>query len=255
MSRTKEELRHIMKKKTSDDLFTMTKESDLKLVSTVVHYLSGSLSNAMEAKDRHVRLHSEEVAEVSQFLAVKMGLDAEMSENIHIAGHLHDIGKIGIPDQVLQKAGKLNSGEWALIREHPRMGADILEPLAPMIQPTGIIDMILSHHERFDGRGYPHGLAKEDIPLGARVIAVADTLSAMLQDRPYRKCMSFDRAANEIQRCSGTQFDPDVAGAFMDERDAIQDLFNNIKAYEKKSINSQAFRLVEELKNGCQIQH
>lgn len=135
-----------------------------------------------------------------------------LSDIIHVAAHLHDIGKIGVPDDVLRKRGGLNDAEWRAVRKHPELGANILKPVAAL-RSLGVVDMVLHHHERYDGKGYPAGLAGAQIPLGARIIALADALSAMLQDRPYRRAMDLDGALAEVRRCSGTQFDPLVVDA------------------------------------------
>ena len=189
----------------------------------LVHQLAESLGRAIDAKDSHTMAHSEEVAEVSQFLAVTMGLPREETACVHVAGHLHDIGKIGVPDAVLGKPGRLEPDEWRRMQAHPAIGADILAPLDCLAR-TGIVEMVRAHHERFDGSGYPDGLKGREIPLGARVISVADSLSAMLQTRPYRPAMGFAEARREIARCSGSQFDPDVADAFLAVADDIRQL-------------------------------
>lgn len=184
-----------------------------KLIETV-HEFSESLGVAIDAKDPYTRMHSTEVAEVAQVLARSMGLAPDQVELVHIGGHLHDIGKIGVPDSILNKAGPLEAGEWAMLKQHPEIGARILEPIRTMAG-TGIPDMVRHHHEAFDGSGYPHGLAGEEIPLGARIITVADSLSAMLSDRPYRPRMTYSDALAEVVRCRGTQFDPVVVRALM----------------------------------------
>ncbi|MUM76636.1 HD domain-containing protein [Pseudodesulfovibrio sp. F-1] len=182
-------------------------------VTTVLHQFAESLGFAIDAKDQTTRRHSDEVARVSQELALELGLSVSQAGIIHVAGHLHDIGKIGVPDAVLGKRGVLTPCEWQAIRRHPQAGADILRPVLSL-NNLGVVDMVLHHHERYDGAGYPYGLKGVAIPLGARIIALADSLSAMLQDRPYRKSRSFDRAHDEIIRCSGAQFDPRVVEAF-----------------------------------------
>ncbi len=191
-------------------------------VQMTVHQLAESLGNAIDAKDHCTRSHSEEVAVVSQAIGLQLGLPPRTADILHIAGHLHDIGKIGIPDSILKKQGPLTDREYATIKRHPEMGAAIIEPVTCLSGNNGIVDMVLHHHERFDGKGYPDGLAGEDIPLGARVIAVADTLSAMLQDRPYRRARSYVEVVAEIQQCSGSQFDPRIVEAFMDIRETVQ---------------------------------
>ncbi|MFH1914298.1 MAG: HD-GYP domain-containing protein [Pseudomonadota bacterium] len=182
-------------------------------VTTVLHQFAESLGFAIDAKDQTTRRHSDEVARVSQELALGLGLSVSQAGIIHVAAHLHDIGKIGVPDAVLGKRGTLTPSEWQAIRRHPQAGADILRPVLAL-NNLGVVDMVLHHHERFDGAGYPCGLKGVAIPLGARIIALADSLSAMLQDRPYRRSRTFGWAHDEIIRCSGGQFDPRVVEAF-----------------------------------------
>lgn len=194
-----------------------------QFVTTVLHQFAESLGNAIDAKDPYTSMHSDEVAEVSHTLALTMGLSPREADIIHVAGHLHDIGKIGVPDAVLQKKGPLNTEEWQAVRRHPELGADILKPVASL-RNLGVVDMVLHHHERYDGKGYPAGLRGTAIPLGARVITLADSLSAMLQNRPYRSAMDFQKAYDEIVSCSGTQFDPRVVDAFRKSADIISQL-------------------------------
>ncbi len=198
-------------------------------VNRTIHQFAESLGNAIDAKDSHTSCHSEEVAVISQALGQKMGLPCHASDILHIAGHLHDIGKIGVPDSVLQKKGPLDTEEWELMRQHPVIGANIVRPVQAFSDMTGIRAMILHHHERYDGTGYPYGLAGDRIPLGARIIALADSLSAMLQHRPYRPPMSFEEALEEIKRCSGTQFDPLIVASFLAARPHIKDLVDMLK--------------------------
>lgn len=186
--------------------------TDTLAVTTILHQFAESLGNAIDAKDPHTSMHSDEVAQVAYTLALTMGLPPREADIIHVAGHLHDIGKIGVPDAVLQKQGPLNTAEWRAVRKHPDAGADIIRPVAGL-RRLGVVDMVLHHHERYDGKGYPSGLKGVHIPLGARIIAVADSLSAMLQNRPYRRAMTFDSALREVISCSGTQFDPRVVDA------------------------------------------
>lgn len=196
-----------------------------KLIETV-HEFSESLGVAIDAKDPYTRTHSTEVAEAAQVLAGSLGLAPDQIERIHIGGHLHDIGKIGIPDSILNKVGPLEAEEWAMLKQHPDIGARILEPVRTMAE-TGIPAMVRHHHEAFDGSGYPHGLAGEDIPLGARIIAVADSLSAMLSDRPYRPRMTYSEALAEVVRCRGTQFDPVVVRALLCRAGEIGKIFGS----------------------------
>jgi putative nucleotidyltransferase with HDIG domain len=195
-------------------------KNDALVVTTVLHEFAESLGAAVDAKDHHTRQHSEEVAVVAHALALRMGVAPARADIIHVAAHLHDVGKIGVPDAVLRKPGALSVAEWRMIRRHPVMGAEIVRPVRAL-RECGVLEMILHHHERFDGRGYPQGLAGQAIPLGARIIAVADSLSAMLQKRPYRSEKSFAQAGVEIVRNAGTQFDPMVVQAFCDTQDSI----------------------------------
>ena len=194
----------------------------------LVHQLAESLGRAIDAKDSHTMAHSEEVAEVSKFLAAAMGLPRDDVVCVHVAGHLHDIGKIGVPDAVLGKPGRLEPDEWRQMQAHPAIGADILAPLDCLAR-TGIVEMVRAHHERFDGSGYPAGLKGRDIPLGARVISVADSLSAMLQTRPYRPAMGFAEAQRVLVRCAGSQFDPDVVDAFLAVADDVRQLLGSCR--------------------------
>ena len=193
-------------------------------VTGAIHELSESLGLAVDAKDPHTRRHSEEVAVTAHALALASGLGALQADAIHIAGHLHDIGKIGVPDTVLAKPGPLNSREWACILRHPEAGARILEPVKAL-RSLGVPDMVRHHHERYDGRGYPAGLRGREIPQGARIIALADSLSAMLQDRPYRRALDYDQACTEIEACVGAQFDPEAVEAFLGVKSRIYGLY------------------------------
>jgi hypothetical protein len=195
------------------------------MLSTLLHQFAESLGNAIDAKDAHTRSHSEEVALAAFLLARAMGFSPADADRVHVPGHLHDIGKIGVPDAVLLKAGTLSPEEWEHMRAHPVIGARIVSPVADLAD-EGVAAMILHHHERWDGRGYPHGLRGEAIPLGARIIALADSLSAMLQHRPYRPAMHFEQAEAELLRCSGSQFDPAVVRAFVTVRDELHRAFS-----------------------------
>lgn len=176
-----------------------------------IHQVAKSLGNAIDAKDGQTSLRSRQVAGLARSLALRLGLEARQVEAIHIAGHLQDVGKIGIPDAILQKRQPLTDAEWALIRAHPVIGARIIAPVQAFNGSTGIAKMVLHHHERWDGRGYPDGLRDVDIPLGARILALADGFSAMLEPRAYRPRLSLDQALDEIRRGAGTQFDPQLS--------------------------------------------
>ncbi len=170
-----------------------------------------ALVQSLEAKDPYTRQHSQRVTEVAVQLAYIMGCTAEEIDAIRFAGHLHDIGKIGIRDQVLLKPGKLTEEEYEIIKQHPVIGEEIISHIGLLPLERAIIR---HHHERWDGGGYPDGLSGEDIPKLSRILAVADTFDAMTSCRPYRGAMCSGDAKGEIKRCSGTQFDPEVVEAF-----------------------------------------
>lgn len=170
-----------------------------------------ALSAALDLRDTETEGHSRRVTEYTLQLARSYGVPQEAMVSIERGSILHDIGKIGIPDGILLKPGKLTPEEWDVMRTHPLLGFRILASI-DFLRPA--IPIVLCHHERFDGKGYPLGLAGETIPLGARLFAVADTLDAMTSDRPYRQALPFEVAAEEIQRNAGKQFDPKVVEAF-----------------------------------------
>ena len=172
----------------------------------------GIVRYTVEAKDPYTRGHSDRVSAYSVLIGQAMELDDATIHTLKIGGLFHDIGKIGVPDNILTKNGKLTDVEYAEIKKHPDIGAHILGDAAIF---KDIIPIVLHHHERFDGKGYPSQLSGEDIPLIARIAAVADTFDAMTSRRPYRDALPLDNVIAEIERCSGTQFDPNVANAFL----------------------------------------
>jgi putative nucleotidyltransferase with HDIG domain len=192
-----------------------------------LHQFAESLGNAVDARDSDTFNHSWEVAEFSRQIAEALGLPERQVETVHLAGHLHDIGKIGIPDSILRKQGALSSEEWLLMKRHPDIGAEIIRPIEAFASRGGVTDMVHFHHERFDGTGYPRGLKGYLIPLGARIIAVADTLSALLQNRPYRSGTTFDAALAEIRRCAGTHFDPEIVLALETIAGQVHEFFQD----------------------------
>jgi len=171
-----------------------------------------ALTASIDAKDRYTCGHSQRVAHLTQQLSRAVGLDEHMVSRMRIAGLVHDVGKIGVPERVLLKPGKLTEEEFEWIRRHPEMGYRILKDIP---QLEDILPGVLYHHERFDGRGYPAGLAGENIPLIARLITLADSFDAMSSNRTYRTRLSRDEVLKEIERCAGTQFDPELAPIFI----------------------------------------
>lgn len=171
-----------------------------------------SLAHALEAKDPYTRGHSDRVAETAVMIAEHLALSNEELESVRLAGVLHDIGKIGIRENVLNKPGKLSSEEWILIKEHPVVAERILGPIHEL---KDIIGIVRHHHERYDGSGYPDGLRGADIPLGARILGVADAFDALTSRRSYREALSSQKAISVLEEESGTQFDPVIVRAFL----------------------------------------
>lgn len=169
------------------------------------HDIIECLVGALEAKDVYTRGHSMRVGDMTYQFAKRIGLKGEELEFIHIAAHLHDIGKIGVPDKILNKKGKLIENEWKAIKRHPEIGSNILNCSNKL---KGISKLVLHHHERWDGNGYPCGLGGEAIPLGSRIIAICDSIDAMTSSRAYRKALSWKACRKEIETNKGTQFDP-----------------------------------------------
>jgi putative nucleotidyltransferase with HDIG domain len=170
------------------------------------------LSEALEIKDTYTRGHSDRVSLFATALAVELGLSDKDVELIKEVAIFHDIGKIGIPEHVLRKTGSLSEKEWVLIKDHPLMSAKILEPLKYLREG---IPIVRHHHERYDGKGYPDGLSGDQIPLGARIIALADTLDAMTSARSYCQALSSEEVKKKIEESSGSQFDPRVVNIFL----------------------------------------
>ncbi|MBB6051922.1 HD-GYP domain-containing protein (c-di-GMP phosphodiesterase class II) [Armatimonas rosea] len=183
-------------------------------VSLRIHQLVTvqTLAAAGDARDTYTRGHSDRVAEYARQLAVALGFSQEQVERIHTIGTLHDVGKIGIPDSVLLKPGPLDPDERKVMESHAVRSEELIRNVPSLV---ATLPGIRHHHERWDGKGYPDGLAGEEIPLDARVLALADTFDALTSDRPYRKGWDFARALAEIERCAGTQFDPALVPYFI----------------------------------------
>jgi putative nucleotidyltransferase with HDIG domain len=191
-----------------------------------------ALGDALDLKDAETEGHSKRVTAYTIAIARALGLPKEDISVIARGAFLHDIGKMAIPDNILRKPGKLTHEETLIMREHCYRGYQMLRKI-PFLSEA--CDIVYSHQERFDGTGYPRGLQADEIPLGARIFSIADTLDAITCDRPYRKAQSLEAARAEIKRCSGTQFDPDIVEVFLRMPDNIwEDL--------RREINDQIYR-------------
>ncbi|MBW2646923.1 MAG: HD domain-containing protein [Deltaproteobacteria bacterium] len=195
------------------DFFSLSLENaylydDLK---SAYFYTIKAITNSVEARDPYTRGHSERVDRFAKAIAEELNWDKKEIELIDWGGMLHDVGKIGIPDFILNKPGKLTDDEYNHIKLHPLIGAQIVKDIS-FLEP--VTPYIFEHHERFDGKGYPMGATGENISIKGRLLAVADTFDAMTSDRPYRKALKIEDALKEISRNRGTQFDPEIARAF-----------------------------------------
>jgi HD-GYP domain-containing protein (c-di-GMP phosphodiesterase class II) len=195
----------------NDSSFRIAELEDRAAQQTLA--MATTLISLVDLRDRYTGGHSCRVAAYSRMIGMGMGLDPETVEEIVLAASLHDIGKIGVPDRVLLKQGALDDEEFSWIRNHPEYGWMALRNVDDFQRASLVV---LHHHERWDGKGYPGGLRNTEIPLGSRIIAVADSFDALTTDRPYRKGRSHSEALTEIVRCIGTQFDPDSVQAFSD---------------------------------------
>jgi diguanylate cyclase (GGDEF)-like protein/putative nucleotidyltransferase with HDIG domain len=179
---------------------------------------AASLAHAVDGRDAYTGRHSYMVGELAGRIAKRMGLPREEIELARLAGRLHDIGKLAIPEEILRKPGPLNDAERLVLERHPQIGYRMLESLG--IEP--VATWVLHHHERWDGRGYPEGLGEEEIPLGSRILFVADAYDAMTSDRVYRRRLTHEDAITELKRCGGAQFDPTVVQVFLEGLERIE---------------------------------
>ncbi|MFO7942279.1 MAG: HD domain-containing protein [Bacillota bacterium] len=212
--------------------FKMYRELREVFISTI-----SALAAALEARDPHTSGHAERVAKYAVQVGQELDLDREHIDLLEYVAILHDIGKIGIPDHILQKPGAFTEGEWRLMRRHSSIGASIISRIKQL--EIGA-DWVLHHHERYDGRGYPDGLAGDDIALEARILAVVDSLDAMMSDRPYKRAMTATEAREEIVRCSGTQFDPQVVEAVLRVLAEVEDI-DEVDTGEPKLVANESF--------------
>jgi HD-GYP domain-containing protein (c-di-GMP phosphodiesterase class II) len=187
------------------------KEMEEQLVSLRTSLIC-ALNQLLDLKDLNTGVHSTRLAEWALHVASELGMDDAGLGDIETAALLHDIGKIGIPDAILNKPGKLTEDEYDLMKKHPEYGWAVLRQVPGMDRASLLI---LHHHESFDGRGYPGGLKAEEIPVGSRIVSVIDSFDAMVSNRPYRNGLPFEEAERRLLQCSGTQFDPDVVKIFL----------------------------------------
>jgi two-component system cell cycle response regulator len=176
-----------------------------------------ALALLVDERDNYTNVHARGVSELSRRLAIQLGCNPAETDTISMAARLHDIGKVAVPDSILMKPGRLTDAEWILMRKHPVVSADVLTHI-PALRP--LAPLVHAHHERWDGTGYPDRVAGEDIPLGARIIGVADAFNAMITRRPYSAGIDPEAGMAELERCSGTQFDPRVVTAARELRRA-----------------------------------
>lgn len=174
--------------------------------------MTSALTAAIDAKDHYTYAHSKNVARYAATLAVAAGLNDDQVRTIYLGGLLHDIGKISIPEAILNKEGRLGDDEYQIMKDHVNNSIAMIRHLPEM---DYLIPAVLGHHERWDGKGYPRGISEKEIPVSARCLAIADVFDAMTTDRPYRKGMPLEYALSEITKGAGTQFDPELAVIFV----------------------------------------
>ena len=180
------------------------------------------LAHALEEKDPYTSGHSERVCYYSDFIAKRLSIPPKDRSEIQIAAYLHDVGKIGISNRFINKKGTLTPIDWAIIKQHTKKSIELLVPLN---LSSNILSYIQYHHERFDGEGYPDGLAADQIPIGARIIAISDAYDSMTSNHPYRKPLSHEEAKNELLKCTGKQFDPNLVSVFLDVLKEMEEIF------------------------------
>jgi HD-GYP domain-containing protein (c-di-GMP phosphodiesterase class II) len=176
-----------------------------------------ALAMLVDRRDAGTSRHSGRVAELAYATALELGCDRRFAEDVYLAGRLHDIGKVAVPDSILRKQTALTEEEWKLIRLHPSIGADVVSHITGLAR---LAPIIRGHHERYDGGGYPDGLCGEEIPFGARIVAVADAFDAMISDRAYRQPMTVEEARRRLRECAGTQLDAEAVAALDRHLDA-----------------------------------
>jgi len=187
------------------------------------HEIIDCITFALDTRDPYTGGHSQRVSDMTLEVCKLLKLNQNDTEKIHIAAHLHDIGKIGIPDSILLKQGKLDDSEWQIMKNHPEIGANILKKSAYL---TELAEIVLFHHERFDGKGYPLGKSGNDIPLGSRIIAICDSIDAMTSNRCYRKSLSFEDCFNQIKINLGKMYDPEIGKLVLENWNKIIEIIS-----------------------------
>lgn len=230
------------------------KESYLRLKRTYLELIE-ALTKAVDAKDKYTAGHSTRVSLYARIIGKELGMSKEELSRLKVASLFHDIGKIGIPDVVLLKEGKLTDEEFMIIKTHPIIGSKILAPVSMF---ADVMSGVKHHHEKYNGRGYPDGLTGEEIPLNARILAIADSFDAMTSDRSYRRRMSFEAALDELENCMGTQFDPVLAKHFIDKFKSDKKYFTRLISFwdnvnkfgdsrsEDEIIDTRAYETIKE---------
>jgi putative nucleotidyltransferase with HDIG domain len=212
-----------------------TSASSFEPLPPVVMDTLTSLALAVDAKDQFTQGHSQKVSGYAVLIAEAVGLTVTEIEEIRLGGMLHDVGKVGITESILNKCGPLNPDEWETMKRHVEYGAKLLEPLRGTER---IRDMVAHHHEFFDGSGYPQGLAGSQIPLGARIVAIADAYDTITSERTYKKAHTPEEAFQELERCGAAQFDPELVRAFISRlRDLPNPLIESILVPEREVLS------------------
>jgi HD-GYP domain-containing protein (c-di-GMP phosphodiesterase class II) len=195
---------HHVQEVTDEDLIMLGTSTTFGAIQGLVY--------AVDAKDRYTRDHSDAVTEAALLLAEQLGLSTETCGALRIAGLLHDVGKIGIPDRILRKPGRLSPEEYKIMQQHVLLSELIIKDVPHLVD---VLSAVATHHERYDGHGYPRGLRGEEIPLMGRIMALADACAAMLLNRPYRKGLTWPKVVAELRRGKGKQFDPNLVEPFI----------------------------------------
>ena len=203
-----------------DELKRDLNEEENALVASIK-----TLISIINAKDKYTYSHVERVVIYSRLMAKKLGLSEDEKKQLIYGAYMHDIGKINIPNEILTKKMRLTKEEWEILKQHPKDGVEIIKSVNSL---KNVVPLILYHHERYDGFGYPVGLKEKEIPYLARVLTVIDSFDAMTSSRPYNKRKTYDEGLIELERCSGTQFDPEIVGIFSE---VVKENINEIQDF------------------------